>query len=66
MVVGKGANTVISLIHHALLHYSFGEERLHLHTDNCSGQNKNNAMIQVKHFLVYYYYNLPCLFFNFP
>ena len=52
MVAGKGANTVISLVHHALEHYSFNEEKLHLHADNCSGQNKNNAMIEVSNLLV--------------
>ena len=46
-LAGKGANTVISLIHHALEHYSFREEELHLHADNCLGQNKNNANLQV-------------------
>ena len=51
MVSGKGANTVISLIHHALENYGFGEEKLHLHADNCSGQNKNNAMIEVSKLL---------------
>ncbi|ELT95744.1 hypothetical protein CAPTEDRAFT_214547 [Capitella teleta] len=44
--VGKGANTVISLLHHYLDHYSYGEQHLHLHADNCSGQNKNNTMLQ--------------------
>ena len=48
MIAGKGANTVISLLHHYHQHYSFGEQKLHLHADNCSGQNKNNAMIEVK------------------
>ena len=52
MVSGKGANTVISLIHHALENYGLGEEKLHLHADNCSGQNKNNAMIEVSKLLL--------------
>ena len=43
---GKGANTVISL-HHFLGHHSLGELQLSLHADNCSGQNKNNMVLQV-------------------
>ena len=46
--IGKGANTVISLVHHYLIHHSLGEQHLHLHVDNyCVGQNKNNYLIQV-------------------
>ena len=45
--VGKGANTVISLLHHFLQHHGLGEVELCLHADNCTGQNKNNAMLQV-------------------
>ena len=26
--------------------YGLGEEEITIHADNCSGQNKNNAMIQ--------------------
>lgn len=44
---GKGANTVISLLHHFLGHHSLGELQLSLHADNCSGQNKNNMVLQV-------------------
>ena len=47
MVASKGANTVISLLHHFLEHHSLGEQSVHLHADNCSGQNKNNFMVQV-------------------
>ena len=47
MVAGKGANTVISLLHHFLEHQSLGERSAHLHADNCSGQNKKNWMVQV-------------------
>ena len=39
--VGKGANSIISMLHH------FGEKYVHLHADNCVGQNKNR-------FLMYY------------
>ncbi|XP_067943168.1 uncharacterized protein [Watersipora subatra] len=41
----KGANAVISYIHHFLEHYGLGEKKLILHADNCCGQNKNNFMM---------------------
>ena len=41
MNIGKGANCIVSLLHHYLSNYGFGETRLTLHADNCSGQNKN-------------------------
>ena len=41
---GKGANCVISMLHHFFEHYAIGE--CHVHADNCSGQNKNSAMMQ--------------------
>ena len=44
----KGANTVISLLHHFLAHHTLGEHELSLHADNCSGQNKNNMVLQVR------------------
>ena len=44
---GKGANTVVSLLHHFLERHGLGEVNLHLHADNCSGQNKNNTVLQV-------------------
>ena len=43
---GKGANTIISLLHHFFSVHGFGESEVHLHADNCVGQNKNNFMIQ--------------------
>jgi len=45
---GKGANTVISLLHHFLAHHALGEHELSLHADNCLGQNKNNMALQVQ------------------
>ena len=42
---GKGANVVISYLHHFLTNYSSGEHHLQLNADNCAGQNKNNAMM---------------------
>ena len=51
--MGKGANTVISLLHHFFETHSLGEEHVHLHADNCVGQNKNNAVIQVIYMYMY-------------
>jgi len=42
---GKGANSIISMVHHFLENYSHGEGSISLHADNCVGQNKNNAMV---------------------
>jgi hypothetical protein len=44
--VGKGADAVISLVHHYFENFGLGEKNVIIHADNCSGQNKNNAMIQ--------------------
>ena len=44
--VGKGANSIIFMLHHFLHHHGFGETNLHLHADNCCGQNKNRFMMQ--------------------
>ena len=38
---------MVSLLHHFLQNHSLGETSVHLHADNCSGQNKNNCMVQV-------------------
>ena len=43
---GKGANTVVSLLDYFFSHYGLGESTASLHADNCSGQNKNNTMVQ--------------------
>ena len=42
---GKGANTVVSMLHYFLNNHGIGECHLHLHADNCSGQNKNSCMM---------------------
>ena len=47
--VGKGANTVISLLHHFFENHGLGESHVHLHADNCVGQNKNNMVIHVSY-----------------
>ena len=43
---GKGADCVISLLHHYLAQHNHGEKFVYLHADNCVGQNKNNASVQ--------------------
>ena len=43
---GKGANAVVSWIHYFFEHHSLGEKDVYLHADNCTGQNKNNCMMQ--------------------
>lgn len=42
---GKGANSIVSMVHHYLQYYTHGEESISLHADNCVGQNKNNTMV---------------------
>ena len=44
---GKGANAVISMLHYYLENHGLNATVLHFNADNCTGQNKNNAMIQV-------------------
>jgi len=39
--VGKGANSIISMLHHFFEAHGMGECSVHLHADNCIGQNKN-------------------------
>ena len=46
MDTGKGANGIISYVHHNLDNYGLNATRIHLNADNCSGQNKNNALMQ--------------------
>ena len=43
---GKGSNSVISYLHHFFENHGFGEKNLILQADNCSGQNKNNFLMQ--------------------
>ena len=42
---GKGVNSVVSYLHHFLQHYGIGQKEMHLHADNCAGQNKNSFMM---------------------
>lgn len=43
--VGKGANATISYLHHFFARHGIGETDVHLHADNCAGQNKNNYFL---------------------
>ncbi|ETR66776.1 MAG: chaperonin [Candidatus Magnetoglobus multicellularis str. Araruama] len=49
-IPGKGADTVISILHHFFACYGLGERNLLLTADNCKGQNKNNAVL---HYMLY-------------
>ncbi|KAH3702697.1 hypothetical protein DPMN_077724 [Dreissena polymorpha] len=42
---GKGANAVVSQVHHYLKTYGLGEQHAHFQCDNCCGKNKNNIVI---------------------
>ena len=41
----QGPNGTISMLHHALHHYGFGEQRCVIHADNCGG--KLNLLITI-------------------
>ena len=43
--VGKGSNAIVSMLHHFFKVHGLGERDVHLHADNCGGQNKNNTMV---------------------
>ena len=43
--VGKGANATISYVHHFFARQGLGETDVHLHADNCAGQNKNKYFL---------------------
>ena len=44
--MGKGSNAIVSMLHHFFAHHGLGEKTVHLHADNCGGQNKNAIMVQ--------------------
>ena len=43
--IGKGPNTIISLLHFYVEKYCIGIRTLFMHADNCVGQNKNNYVM---------------------
>lgn len=45
MSCSKGSNAVISYLHHFFEKYGLGETTVHLHCDNCAGQNKNKYVL---------------------
>ena len=47
---GKGSNIIVSMLHHFFQVHGLGETNVHLHADNCVGQNKNNTML---HYLIW-------------
>lgn len=51
---GKGANYVISMLFYFLTHRprKFATLTIHLHADNCCGQNKNNMVVHFFLFMV--------------
>ena len=44
--MGKESNTIVSMLHHNFVHHALGKKKVHLHADNCGGQNKNATMVQ--------------------
>jgi len=44
-LISKGANAVVSYLHYFFENYGLGETSVHLHCDNCSGQNKNRIVL---------------------
>lgn len=42
---GKGANEVISFLHHFLVNRKIQTPNIRIHADNCTGQNKNKYVI---------------------
>uniref|UniRef100_A0A1X7UU29 DUF4371 domain-containing protein n=1 Tax=Amphimedon queenslandica TaxID=400682 RepID=A0A1X7UU29_AMPQE len=43
---GKATNTVISYFNHYLKSYGINAITVHLNAESCTGQNKNNAVMQ--------------------
>lgn len=43
--VGKGANATTSYLHYFFACHGLKETNVHLHADNCAGQNKNNTFL---------------------
>ena len=45
MTPARETNNIISKLHYFFAVHGFGERDVYLHADNCTRQNKNNAMI---------------------
>ncbi|XP_053376397.1 uncharacterized protein LOC128547487 isoform X2 [Mercenaria mercenaria] len=45
--VGRGANSVVSIVHHHFKHHGYGEKNVSLHMDNYSGNNKKSVVIRM-------------------
>ena len=45
-IAGKGANAVVSLVHHHFETHLSSFSEVFLHADNAVGQNKNNCVMQ--------------------
>lgn len=43
--VPRQVNYLISYVHHFFISHGLGETDVHLHADNCAGQNKNNYFL---------------------
>ena len=43
--IGKGANSVISSLHHYLEIYGVGEQHLQLQADSCVGQKSDASVV---------------------
>ena len=53
---GKGANNVVSRLHYFLETHRLSEKVAFLHADNCTGQNKNNCMVQDSHWSAHFHH----------
>ena len=66
--LGKGANTTVSFVHHYFHGQGLGKTSVHLHADNCTGQNKNNLflwyltwrVIHQLHHSINYFFLIAC------
>ncbi|CAC5369395.1 unnamed protein product [Mytilus coruscus] len=43
--IGKGAHSVVSMVHYYFNKFGHGETDAKIHFDNCTGQNKNNVVL---------------------
>ena len=57
---GKGANAIISMLHYYLENHGFNATVFHFNANNCIGQNKNNAVIQVNLVKIVYTFLILC------